>query len=415
MALLGEIGEISIDAIKTFKSQVDKDFAEYTVLQKQGLTNLLFHYYKDLNIESLDELKSVCVRNVRFSYKFAIKIFLKFLAHQVFRCIYIFKKKAHSPVIIKSWVDINYSSWVNSENWNEERFSILLLPFLLNPIRQFKFIQMLSSKKINIIFYGYRYSAIALGRFLLRRDLISLYEFESNAVNLAHKDIYLLGAEKLYVMDDVEPLSFIQNSELIKKNITINFRSHGIGRYSPYFSASNTLFFNESQMEYYSLFNTYSSSKCMYPYREKIIELKSIEYVIFVSQITKTASAAYSVMESRIVAKLKAECLKYGILFSIKLHPNTDSSVYSEEKKCSLLTIENSESTLLFSCYSTAYYDFEKYGTNWLIKTKELDPTILFGKQERILDEKNIDLFFDRYKTNVPEGNRLNKSEDKLF
>ncbi|WP_299266793.1 hypothetical protein [uncultured Psychrosphaera sp.] len=388
----------SLSFICLIKSKVDETFYDGTATEREGITNLLYQYYHTLTGGDLSKLDSLNLSKLRFPWKFVLKVFFKILIHKFFRILFLIRSKSKSPVVIKSWVDVNYYSWIKLDEWKESDFSILVIPFLLNPIRQVKFVRDLMAQNKKIIFYGYRYSVKKFIKFALNPNLISFFEFESHATSITSAEITSLGVEKIFVMDDVEPLSFIQNRGLIDSGIEVNFRAHGIGRYSPYFSATQATFFNESQQNFYTKFNNFESTSCVYPSTRSVDGLTSLERVIFISQRAKSIDSAYSVIEIRVVDKLKEICKKSSIPFSIKLHPNTDSGVYEGIDKNLQLTTDNSDKTLLFTCFSTAYYDFEQYGNTWLVQTKELDPTILFGKQERVLNEKNIDKFFDQYK-----------------
>lgn len=319
--------------------------------------------------------------------KRAMRVLVKVVFHWLYRLHFIFSRKILTKHLFKCWVEINTTSW--GQDFDVEEKQVLIVPFPLGWKRHMNFIKSLHSQKILYRFYGYPYSLIKLVKFLLIRNVKLLAELEIGAARGAAEDIMKVATRHYYVMDDVEAASFETNNLLESQDLIVNFKAHGIGRYSIFYSARNATFFNESQANFYKTFNSFQTVTVEHPTRRVQTDKLLLKRVCFVSQLSVTQSEEYAKIELSCVEKLKALSRAKGVPFYIKSHPNQVKLHYTDVDEIEFDAVKEDRGTLFFTIYSTAYYDFEKYGRTYLIMTRGIDSRALFGDDERLVGFEN--------------------------
>ena len=220
-------------------------------------------------------------------------------------------------------------------------------------------------------------------------------ELELKAQDHYVADIVNANTTKLHVMDDVEFYSHNANSKLIERGFSILFSAHGIGRYSLHYECSNYIFFNDAQHSFFDEFNFLRKFKIKFNSsgtydRANILEFTSI---CFISQLSKTQSREYFVIEKRILELIRNICPEHVELI-FKRHPNS-LNLECPEGYLEVDRFDEYENTVLFlTLYSTAYYSFQDYGQTILIETKDLNSKNIFGDNERIVREEELDTLF---------------------
>lgn len=330
------------------------------------------------------------LKDVRFAWKDIAKVIIKVLVHKAFRVVWVLNKKKLKRKlpnkVFKAWVEVNVESWGGEFSVHDS--CVLILPFPLKLSRQLNFIKGLKGD-LSYSLYGYAYSFKKLVQHIIYRDIMSLALLENSAATSYVRDVRELGVAKAFHMDDVEVQSYVASSHLIKKNVLVNFRNHGIGRYSPYFTASSAVFFNESQRIYYESLNSFEYVELMY-YLDRNLEFEksALQQVVFVSQLINGLPAEYELLEERILEKLSVIGKELGFTLAVKLHPNgRNANFLKGYPSVDSLKPSKNCTTIFFTNYSTSYYTFEQYGPTYLIRSSEVDPSIFFGDEERIVDE----------------------------
>lgn len=359
-----------------------------SVLHRQCYANFLFQ-----NPKIFERLESK--KKFRLSWKFCIRICIKVFIHSLFRSFYLFNqaKIANRKSLIKAWVDINISEWEESVEILD--CGVLVLPFPISIRRQGRFIKFLRRNKLNYTLYGYKYSLRNLLRFCIQRTPKSLVELEIGAQVYYVSDVVSVSPTKLYVMDDVEFYSHYANSKLIERGFDILFSAHGIGRYSLHYNCTNYTFFNDAQHGFFDEFNFLRNFKIKFKSsgiydRASILDFTS---VCFISQLSKTQTREYYGIEKRILEIIKKVCPD-DVELIFKRHPNS-RNLECPEGYLEVERLDEYKRTVLFlTLYSTAYYSFQDYGQTILIETKELDSKNIFGDNERIVREEELDTLF---------------------
>lgn len=379
-------------------------FEGLTISYASSVIRKVKEYYPDADEEDLKLLTNYYfsnkgrIREVNGDFVFSYGFLARFIVKVIFNYLYLFFysiSKLLFPIekcgeVVKVWADVNYDGWKGEIK--NGKHSVLIFPFLYNPKRAIKTIYSLHTKGVSYRFYGYRYNFYLVSRFVFSRSLVNYLELEKKATLEFCEDIKKLRCRKLYVMDDVEPIAYYQNSTLMACDIAVNFMSHGIGRYSIYYCATNAYFFNESQMRFYIENGRFENGCLLYPPERAITELKEVSTVIVVSNITKNVSCSsirYSMERELIKLAQEGRNINSYTLY-IKYHPNAPSDYIDESMSINNLNSLAPSKTVFVSYGSTSYYDFERYGLTLLVSSEEINSEILFGENERYIDLLSI-------------------------
>ena len=380
----------SIDFANSSQKLVVDKALKCSKLTSQCLANFIFQHNVFFKTFKKDK---AC----KFPIKFCLRIVAKTFIHWMFRCVYRINR-FHLPErtkLIKSWVEINVTEW--EQNIDLQTSTVLVLPFSIDFFRQWNYIQFLRNEKVSHTLYGYNYSFYKLLVFCIKRDMNSLLDLEIHAQKHYVRDIINSNCKELYVMDDVEFYSHYSNSLLKRLGVNVYFTAHGIGCYSPYYSCTHYKLFNDSQVSFFRQFNFLVSYDVKYQPsgKFKVSDIENFHAVCFISQLSKTQSSEYSLIEDRLLSSIKCSShTNLDLLF--KKHPNSQSidcpSGYREIDK-----LETYKGKILFlTLYSTAYYTFQKYGQTVLIETTDLNPSNIFGSNERVILENELDKLLSR-------------------
>lgn len=340
-------------------------------------------YRSDAKCEANEILKE----NVRAKKIFSI--ILKFFIHKLFRIHYKVKNKNKVEQLIKTWVELNYLTYEDRVG-NVSKSLCLVLPFPLSVSRQLKYVLMLRKLRVRYCLYGLGYSMRDLITFLLKRDMLSLFQLEYNANGKSASEfLKCKKLKEILVMDDVDPFSCVVNKYLSLNKIRVECTLHGVGTYAPFYFADIVNVFNEAQSEYYKRFRPNLITNTLYEPKKLDLPI-GFDNIVFYSGLSVTTGDLNRIVEERVLGLLADLCNKYSVDIRVKLHPNFKGVYNSSVKKFDGLINDN---TLNVSLYSTSYYTV-KVGKSILIETKEIPTMALFGTGESIICESNLESIF---------------------
>ncbi|OED89942.1 hypothetical protein [Vibrio crassostreae] len=332
-----------------------------------------------------------------------LNVILKVLVHWLFFvCFKLFCRKNDVDYLVKTWIDVNYKSFLDLEKCSDDSF-ILVLPFPLGFKRQLKYILNLFTSKCSFSLIGLPYSIFDLLYLINNRTYSSLFKLEYNAQNRFSESVSdWFVYRKLFTMDDVDPLSIVSNSKISKvSKKEINTIVHGIGTYSPFIYSNNMYLYNSPQDNYYKSFNFYESvsisndhdnNNCFISPR--CLEAKNI---VFYSGAGGPGQDFNFKFESEVLRVLSEACEVYNVKLYFKPHPNF---LGKAEDYINVPVLDDkllSQSFVSCSLYSTSYYSV---GTDksFLIHVNEIPTYDLFGDKERIVNINRLsDFIYELY------------------
>lgn len=325
-------------------------------------------------------------------YSLFIKSFIKLLINKAFRSYgSIFQKKAPSKSVIRAWTLRSLTLFKDQLD-----DSILFVyPYGLSLKRALLSIK--KFRKHNYVYMGFPYSF----RDLLKIPFNPIFNyicFEYNAYVKHCIDFENYG--NIYTSDDFSIASVVIHQRLIKNKISVTNSAHGIGFYSPYVAYTNFYVFNEQQMLFYKEYN--SQINFFYKqFSEAAVKLPTTEAEKNLSQIILIDQGDFKskglLLEHELQQKLYKICNDISennsILVYLKYHPlapiefiNRIKIDYPFLKLTNDLDTFLDKKSILLTLYSTAYYDFSKYGEVYFITSPEFNPRYLFGQNIRSID-----------------------------
>lgn len=385
------------------------DFFFRSILYLDNI-NPIFDYSKKY-FSSVDEAESFCnfvVMNSSvyrkstgcdvseiFREKVGVKktftIILKFLVHKVFRIFYQMKNDDKVEQIVKTWIELNFHTY--RERITQDTNSLCLVyPFPLSATRQIKYLALLRRLGINHSLYGLDYSIIDLIKFVCKRNILSLFQLEYYAnIKSSSELLKYRELKEVLVMDDVDPFSNVVNKRFSLNGVRVECTLHGVGTYSPFYFADLVNVFNNAQAVYYRRFRPTLIIKTLFLPR-KLNNSFRFDSIVFYSGVSVTTGKLNKEVEERVLSALYRLCKNYSVDLKIKRHPNFKGRFNSNIKEFDGL-LDNK--TLNVSLYSTSYYTVN-VGQSALIETDEIPTTALFGADEAIIHETELDSIFNQ-------------------
>ncbi|MFX4233897.1 hypothetical protein ACOL24_08610 [Aliarcobacter butzleri] len=307
---------------------------------------------------------------------------VKMILHRFYR---ILKNKVeYKKSFIKTYVEDTIKFYPE----HIDNSTIFIYPFNLNFNRQRKFIKYCKEKyKGSYSLMGNPYSLSSYLFTLINKkgSDISVLDAEKKAYLKHSKELLNLNIKKLYTLDEFEAASFIMNTDLIKNNIFVQNKTHGVGGYCLYLNYSILEVYTSKQYERYKEWNPYlniSFQKLNIPTHKKYKNEKV--KIVFMHGNMKACGLNYEEeLEQKIIIKLKEISSRLNIEYFIKFHPNTTKETKLEYKHLNIKemgSIEQINNPLFITIFSTSFYDFLKFGPFIFLSDDFLDPSYIFGK-----------------------------------
>ncbi len=329
---------------------------------------------------------------------------LKWAANKLFSIIYFFSgkqaEKNKSNTVIRSWVD-------DAEKIYKDEFEtsiILIYPFFLNPLRGLRYIRHCFKNYKHPVLVGIPYSFIDLIRIIFSKGVAfdeALIEFENMAM-VRHASLFQ-DFNIIYTSDEYMVNSHVLHSILKQQFKKVINKAHGIGFYSPYVDYDEMHMYNENQINHYRNKN---KSISYYILKEYIID--KITYspdkkpaIVFIDHgnLERFNLFYESKLQHETILILIDICEKLNYPFFTKFSLQTSLAgietfikKYRNTLVCNNIEMLSLENNILFvNLFSTAYYDFSKYGEVLFIETDIFKPALMFGNKIECSTFENLE------------------------
>jgi hypothetical protein len=343
----------------------------------------------EFKFKAFDDLSRLV--SLKFKFKTLMKVFVNKLFYIFGE---LFSNRSNyigNSQVIRTWVDVSIHLFQSEIT----KSYVLIYPFSINIKRQLLYIRSLREKKIQFQITGFSYSLINTIIWIFSRQDMKYFLLERDAYK--HHSNWMLAKKKLKTLlttDEFEPGSFILNKELMKNNITVINKAHGIGKYSPYINYNKFFVFNTSQVKYYS---EYSSGIEFSIYKREVYpqDLSNIKTLVFIDQLPEPDGSLLHISQLKAVKELEKVSKMLGIDFKVKLHPNV--RVVAKEYEHLKYSGKAQDIILpaFFTFFSTAYLEFEEFAPTVLLKDEVYDPSIIFGQDARVVNVNRISELFN--------------------
>lgn len=316
--------------------------------------------------------------------KQVISSFVKYFPNVLYRNL---KKRnlEKKKVIIRAWIDLD--EHLHKADWQSS--NVYIYPFSFNFFNGIKFI--LRSYKTNsgVTVNGIQYSFSKLIKIFfsqgVKRDM-AIIDYEINGLKSHAKDFKMY--DQVLTSDEFIPAAPALYGQL-DKSIKVLNNAHGIGLYNPYIKYDEMLVFNVNQKEFYKSRNT----KTKFILKENINDIKvkstnskTFKNMVYIDQgdLKKFKYYYEAKIQNSVVNKINDIYRHKTDKPKVKFHPNRSQN---EKRKFlikfpqfdELKNFNPEESYIFINLYSTAYYDFKKYGDFFFIEEGIFNPSILFG------------------------------------
>ncbi len=347
-------------------------------------------YFAQKKGEKLEntENRYVKLSTLKLKMRITIKVFLNkaFLFFGHFS-----KDKFVCDKLVRTWVDVTYELY--EKDIDRENTLFVVYPFSINRKRQIDYIKFLKSKGIKYVYSGYNYAFTDLLKWLLGSDDADLAALENNA-NERHADFLLNRIEfnQLLTTDEFEVSSFILNRKIKNAGKKVINKAHGVGKYSPFVCYDEFWVFNSAQRNYYG---TFSPEIIFQDYPvDKPTVVESIKHVVLVSQQLTGNNESVADFENRVLKELSCTD-KYKVC--VKLHPNSKIEEHVDASGIEYFKTnpDYMNNSVFLTAYSTAYLTFQKFGTTYLVGDALNDPSLVFGREARIIDIDSLKEFIN--------------------
>lgn len=326
---------------------------------------------------------------------------LKWTGNALFNIIYFFTRKKianhHVKTVIRSWVD-------DAEKIYPEEFKtsiIFIYPFFLNPVRGLKYIVHCFKTYKYPVLIGIPYSIKKLFKILFSRNINfdrAILDFEYDSI-VRHVSAFR-NYDLIYTSDEYMVNSYVLHSLLLAQNKTVINKAHGIGYYSPYVAYSEMHMYNDNQIEHYRNKN---KDIAYYILEEYIV--KKINYgpdkkpaIVYIDHwILERYSLFYEAdLQRETIRKLSEIGEHLNIPVYVKFSPHNSAAdmkeflkTYSHVSICTnIKELAATHNILFVNLFSTAYYDFSKFGNVMFMETDVFKPAAMFGSD---IDRSNLE------------------------
>lgn len=306
----------------------------------------------------------------------------KMLIHRLYRLLR--SGGSCKNVIIKTYVEDTLNFYKEEMN----NSTIFLYPFNLNFNRQKRFIKYCKEQhngSYSLMGNPYNLFYYIFGLVTKNSDI--------NVVNIERKAYYehsieLLnwGVKQLFTLDEFEAASFIMNGNLIKNNVSVLNKTHGVGLYCLYLNYSTIEVYTSRQYMRYRQWNphiniSFQKLNILYKY-DNTCRNEKIKLVFMHGNYKDHGILYDEELQKKIVVKLQEVSSKLDLEYYIKFHPNSTSQTKEDyanlniKELDSVLQIKN---PLFITIISTSFYDFLKFGPFVFLSDDLLNPILAFG------------------------------------
>ena len=298
------------------------------------------------------------------------------------------KTKKGIKSVIRTWVD-------DAEKIYGDKYEssvIFIHPFFLNPIRGIKYIVHCFKTYRNVTLIGIPYqlgdlmSVVFSGGINFDKALV-YFEAKAMKNHVHHYSTF----DIIYASDEYMVNAHLLYYDLMINGKTVINKAHGIGYYSPYVEYSEMHMYNENQVDHYRKRNPHIRYYLLDEYQvsEYKFAEKKPSAIIFIDHGNLEQFNLYyeADLQQKILDQLRETASDLGISLFIKFSPQTLAAAQSrfhkkfpEYQTCSNLTaIRDSYNAIFVNMFSTAYYDFSRFGKILFIETEVFKPNLMFG------------------------------------
>ena len=306
----------------------------------------------------------------------------KMLVHRVYRLL-------RSNVDCKNCVIKTYvEDTLNFYHEEMDSSTIFLYPFNLNFNRQKRFIKYCKERhneSYSLMGNPYNLFHYMFGLVVKNSDM-NVVDIERKAYFEHSIELLNWGVKQLFTLDEFEAASFIMNGNLIKNNVFVLNKTHGVGLYCLYLNYSTIEVYTSRQYKRYKQWNphidiSFQKLNILNKYDEggKNDKIK----LIFMHGNYKDHGIVYDEqLQKKIAIKLQEVSSNLGLEYYIKFHPNSTKQTKEDyislgiKEADNILQIKN---PLFITIISTSFYDFLKFGPFVFLSDDLLDPVLAFG------------------------------------
>lgn len=317
-----------------------------------------------------------------------LKCWKKYFINRSFRSLRVRGLEANQ--IVRSWVDVD--KMLHRKEIGDSL--VFIYPFGINVSRSLKFIHCCYKDGLLFSLMGvpYSFKRLLAITFSMQSDFTTCYvKYECEAYKEHSRDFAC--AKSIYTSDEFIPASIALYNNL--RNTEIINRAHGIGVYNPHISYTLFEVFNLTQKRFYEQFNRTKMVITTEPRSPRKIRVKRLVY-IDQGDLLKLGYPCENNIQIKVLETLNEIASSISNQVAIKFHPNRNSS--SKKAILSLFKgmvevknfTENERDNLFINLYSTAYFDYTRYGNFIFVETSYFNPSILFG--EAITKVSMVDL-----------------------
>lgn len=317
-------------------------------------------------------------------------LLIKALIHKLYRfCSKKYFLKNTGKSILRAWVDVSAELYPNEIRSS----SVLIYPFALNFVRQFRFILWCHQAKINFSLYGLSYSLYTIFSKIINRTpndiLIAEIEFKANSSH--SKELANANFSKIYTSDEFEVASFVLYRDLVACGAEIVNSAHGVGNYCAHIEYSLFRAITSSQINFYKINNPNIKYNLLC---SKMRTIKGLNHYKF--SLNKDAAIVLIHQpfdESGLIAEHNALHLLHielervakalSIHYVVKLHPNTKKNFFLKNNQ--YFNITNTWSDIAFlrpifiTINSTVFFDTRGLGPIIVYSPPTFDPSLYYS------------------------------------
>ncbi|WP_134482492.1 hypothetical protein [Campylobacter showae] len=330
------------------------------------------------NIKYTINFKQYDFIDIKYKYIiFPVKIIL----HKIYRLLK--NKVEYKKSLIKTYIE----DTINFYPKQIQNSTIFIYPFNLNFNRQRKFIEYCKKNyPNNYSLMGNPYSLFGYLLGMITKDGdFNVIEAEKKAYMIHSHELLKFNIKELYTLDEFETASFVMNGNLIRNNVFVLNKTHGVGGYCLYLNYSVLEVFTSRQYERYTKWNPHIRVlfQKINTFENKECKDKGVKLVFMHGNMDACGLYYEEELEQKIIRKLKEISLNLNVDYFIKFHPNTTDKAklkYKDLEIKEVTKIEDIENPLFFTIFSTSFYDFLKFGPFIFLSDDFFKQDDIFGR-----------------------------------
>lgn len=317
---------------------------------------------------------------------------LKWVVNKLYTTIYLLSgsqaEKNKSNTVIRSWVD-------DAEKIYKAEFEtsiILIYPFFLNPARGFRYIIHCFKKYKYPVLVGIPYKLKNLIRIIISKGIEfdqALIAFENDAM-VRHATLFR-NFSIIYTSDEYMVNSHVLHSILIQQKKKVINKAHGIGYYSPFVNYNEMHMYNLNQINHYRNKNQEISYYILQEYLVNKIKYNPIKQaaIVFIDHGNLENFNLFYEGELQHITLMKlieiSKKLNYPLYIKFSLHASSADineflKKYNDVAICTnVKELAELKNILFINLFSTAYFDFSKFGNVLFVESNVFKPSLMFG------------------------------------